>query len=108
MFDDGVNTLKGEKHMTNKELIEQLNALKAENEALKAKKTSGSGPSCKVTEKGGVSFYGVGRFPVTLYKEQWLKLITNFEMIAKFIADHDAELSIKPAKVVKPDLKIVA
>lgn len=91
--------------MTNKELQEQIAFLKAENEELKAKRTSGSGPSCKVTEKGGVSFYGVGRFPVTLYKAQWIKLLAHSDMIAQFIAENDAKLSTKENKT---QLKVVA
>lgn len=92
--------------MTNKELQEQIATLKAENEALKAKKTTGSGPSCKVTDKGGVSFYGVGRFPVTLYKSQWIKLLQHTELIAQFIAENDAKLAVK--ETAKSQLKIVA
>ena len=89
--------------MTNEQLLAQVAALKAENDALKAVKTGG--PSCKVTDKGGVSFYGVGRFPVTLYKAQWIKLLGNAEMIKAFLIAHDSELSVKEAKVT---LKVVA
>lgn len=92
--------------MTQEQLIAELLKLKAENEALKASKTGG--PSCKVTDKGGVSFYGVGRFPVTLYKKQWLKLINNVEMIQKFLNDNDAKLADKDKETVKPALKVVA
>jgi len=83
--------------MTNEQLVAAIAALKAENDALKAAKTGG--PSCKVTDKGGVSFYGVGRFPVTLYKAQWIKLLGNAEMIKAFLIAHDSELSVKEAKV---------
>ena len=89
--------------MTNEQLVAAIAALKAENDALKAVKTGG--PSCKVTDKGGVSFYGVGRFPVTLYKAQWIKLLGNAEMIKAFLIAHDSELSVKEAKVT---LKVVA
>ena len=89
--------------MTQQELIAQIAALKAENDALKASKSSG--PSCKITEKGGVSFYGLGRFPVTLYKDQWLKLINHIDMVKTFLATNDAKLSVKPAKVT---LKVAA
>lgn len=90
--------------MTNEQLLAQIAELKAQNEALKATKTGG--PSCKVTEKGGVSFYGIGRFPVTLYKAQWIKLLANSEMIKEFLAKHDAELSVKETK--KVTLKVAA
>jgi hypothetical protein len=49
----------------------------------------------KVSEKGGVSLYGMGRFPVTLYKEQWEKVIANMDMIKNFIKDHESELKTK-------------
>ena len=89
--------------MTQEQLIAQIAALKAENDALKASKTGG--PSCKITDKGGVSFYGIGRFPVTLYKDQWIKLINHIEMVKTFLKDNDSKLSVKPAKVT---LKVAA
>ncbi len=50
----------------------------------------------KVSEKGGVSVYGLGRFPVTLYKEQWQKLLAMTDEIRAFLKEHDAELKSKP------------
>ena len=52
--------------------------------------------SLKVSEKGGVSVYGLGRFPVTLYKEQWAKLLAMAEEIKLFIKENDAQLKAKP------------
>ena len=52
--------------------------------------------SLKVSGKGGVSVYGLGRFPVTLYKEQWTKLLAMTDEIRAFIKEHDAELKAKP------------
>lgn len=49
----------------------------------------------KVSEKGAVSFYGLGRFPVTLYKEQWDKLLNNVEEIKKFLVENEAKLKKK-------------
>ena len=49
----------------------------------------------KVSEKGAVSVYGMGRFPVTLYKEQWLRLLDMSEEIRAFIAANDAQLKSK-------------
>jgi hypothetical protein len=49
----------------------------------------------KVSEKGAVSVYGMGRFPVTLYKEQWLKLLNMSDEIRKFIADNEVKLKTK-------------
>jgi len=72
------------------ELRAELERLKAENEALRNRR---SGPvSMKVSEKGGLSVYGLGRFPVTLYQEQWVKLLDMGEDIRAFIRDHQGEL----------------
>ena len=49
----------------------------------------------KVSEKGGLSIYGLGRFPITLYKEQWTKLLDMSDEIRSFLASHDAELKTK-------------
>ena len=51
--------------------------------------------TCKVTEKGGVSVYGLGRFPVTLYKEQWTKLLDMADDIRAFLKENDARLKSK-------------
>jgi len=75
------------------ELKAELEKLKAENAALKSR-----GPraiSMKVSEKGGLSVYGLGRFPVTLYQEQWLKLLDLADEIRDFIKDNDARLKKK-------------
>jgi len=78
---------------TEAELKAELERLKAENQALK---TRGSkGVSMKVSEKGGVSVYGLGRFPVTLYQEQWLKLLDLAEDIRVFIKDNESRLKKK-------------
>ncbi|MDP2269207.1 MAG: hypothetical protein Q8N23_06525 [Archangium sp.] len=78
---------------TEDELKAEVAALKAEMEALKARTSKGI--SLKVSEKGAVSVYGMGRFPVTLYKEQWLKLLDMNEDIRRFIADNDSKLKAK-------------
>jgi hypothetical protein len=79
--------------MSEQDLQAELERLKAENEALKAKTTRAT--SIRVSEKGGVSVYGLGRFPVTLYKEQWLKLLEMAEEIRRFIAENDVRLKTK-------------
>jgi hypothetical protein len=71
----------------------EMERLKAENAALKAQATRGV--SLKVSEKGGVSVYGLGRFPVTLYKEQWTKLLDLAEDIRAFIKANDSQLKAK-------------
>jgi hypothetical protein len=75
----------------------ELERLKAENAALKAQATRGI--SIKVSEKGGVSVYGLGRFPVTLYKEQWTKLLDMADQIRSFIKEHEALLKAKEGGV---------
>jgi hypothetical protein len=72
----------------------ELERLRAENAALKAR--GARGVSLKVSEKGGVSVYGLGRFPVTLYKEQWARLLDMADEIRAFIKAHDKELKAKP------------
>ena len=78
---------------TEEELRAELEKLKKENESLKAR--SSKGVSLKVSEKGGVSVYGLGRFPVTLYKEQWTKLLDMADDIRKFILENEAQLKTK-------------
>ena len=76
------------------DLKAEIARLKAENENLKNKKTAGT-LSMKVSEKGALSIYGMGRFPVTLYKEQWLKLLGISEDIKRFIEENDDKLKTK-------------
>jgi len=76
------------------DLKSELERLRAENERLKTQRGRSSG--LKVSEKGGVSVYGLGRFPVTLYKEQWAKLLGMTDEIRQFIKEHEAELKAKP------------
>lgn len=78
---------------TEEELRAQLEQLKKENESLKARTSKGI--SLKVSEKGAVSVYGMGRFPVTLYKEQWIKLLDMAEDIRRFIQENEPRLKSK-------------
>ena len=71
----------------------ELERLRAENEALKKGKEKGL--SLKVSEKGAVSVYGLGRFPVTLYKEQWLMLLEMNDDIRAFIETNNDKLKTK-------------
>jgi len=77
----------------NSDLIAQIAQLKAENARLQATKLAAQRVTLKVTEKGGVSMYGLGRFPVTLYKSQWLKLLAEVDTIAAFIEANASRLS---------------
>ncbi len=79
--------------MAEDDLKAELERLRRENEALKRGATKGV--SLKVSEKGGVSVYGLGRFPITLYKEQWTKLLDMADDIRAFIKAHEGELKSK-------------
>ena len=50
---------------------------------------------CKVSQKGAVSLYGLQRMPVTLYVEQWERLLAISDEIKQFIQEHDTELKRK-------------
>jgi hypothetical protein len=80
--------------MADEDLKAELERLRRENETLK--KGATRGVSLKVSEKGGVSVYGLGRFPITLYQEQWLKLLDMTDELRQFIHDHKPELKAKP------------
>ena len=79
--------------MSDDDVKAELERLRAENANLK--RTASRGITLKVSEKGGVSVYGLGRFPVTLYKEQWTKLLDMADEIRAFIRDNDASLKTK-------------
>ncbi len=67
------------------ELLEELARLRAENDELRAGRQAPRGLSFRVSEKGAVSVYGLGRFPVTLYQEQWEKLLAQIDDLKAFI-----------------------
>ena len=79
--------------MSEEEMKAELERLRNENASLK--KGEATGITMKVSEKGGLSVYGMGRFPITLYKEQWLKLLDMSDAIRSFIAANDAALKTK-------------
>jgi hypothetical protein len=80
--------------MSVENLQAELERLRAENEALKRGTRPGS-LSLKVSEKGAVSLYGLGRFPVTLYQEQWFKLLAMADEIRQFIEANRERLKAK-------------
>ncbi len=75
---------------TERDELEQLRKQKATREAQDKK-----GISFKVSEKGGVSVYGLGRFPVTLYQEQWIRLFSEIDNLKTFIEENKAKLKTK-------------
>jgi len=79
--------------MADEDVQAELARLRAENEALKQKRSGAI--SMKVSEKGAVSVYGLGRFPVTLYQEQWRKLLATADEIKAFIEENRSKLKVK-------------
>ena len=79
--------------MSDEDMKAELDRLRNENAALK--KGASSSLRLKVSEKGALSVYGMGRFPVTLYKEQWLKLLGMSDDIRAFIAANESQLKAK-------------
>jgi hypothetical protein len=82
--------------MAEEDLKAELDRLKAENESLKQGRRN-IATSMKVSEKGAVSVYGLGRFPVTLYQEQWTKLLAMSDQIKAFIVENKDKLKVKEA-----------
>lgn len=79
---------------TREQLMAQIEALKAKNKAIL--ETERATFSMRVGEKGGVSVYGMGRFPVSLYKEQWLKLLSHADEIKAFLVANESKLKTRP------------
>jgi len=79
--------------MSELDMQAELERLRAENAQLKGKDKGGI--TLKVSEKGALSLYGMGRFPVTLYKEQWLRVLASASQIEAFIRENDAKLKAK-------------
>ena len=75
------------------ELKAEIEQLRAENQKLKVRKQVGL--TLKVSEKKALSLYGLRRFPVTFYKEEWKKIIAEGKNILQFIEDHDEQLASK-------------
>ena len=73
---------------------EELLARIAELEKQAGKRKPGA-LEFKVSEKGGVSVYGLGRFPVTLYYEQWLRLLDNAAELRAFLEENKGKLKLK-------------
>jgi hypothetical protein len=82
-----------ENAMSDDDLKAELARLKAENEALKAKEKRGT--YLRVSEKGGVSLYGMRRFPITFYREEWERILGMADEVRGFIAAHASELKTK-------------
>ena len=76
---------------------QKLARLEAENKALKEQMEDRKPGQLrlKIGEKGGLSVYGLGRFPVTLYKEQWLRILASAPEIEAFIRENDSKLKTK-------------
>jgi hypothetical protein len=79
--------------MNESEMKAELERLRAENSKLKSREAAGL--SFKVSEKGALSLYGMGRFPVTLYKEQWQRILASAAEIEAFIRENEDRLKTK-------------
>lgn len=77
----------------NAALLAEVARLRAEAAAAKLARTPKL--SCKVSDKGALSLYGMGRFPVTLYREQWTKLLDHADAIRAFILANNDALKFK-------------
>lgn len=73
----------------------RVEALEAENARIKASQSAPRALGLKIGDKGGVCLTGMGRFPVTLYKEQWLRLLNHGDKIREFITANDSKLKAK-------------
>lgn len=82
-------------NVSNADLLKQIEALKAQNAALT--QAAKAKVSLKVSEKGAVSMYGVGRFPVTLYASQWQTVADSMPEILAFIKANGDKLAVKGA-----------
>ncbi len=84
--------------MADGDVQDELERLRRENEALRAQTRARPGQlTMKVSEKGAVSVYGLGRFPVTLYQEQWRKLLDAADDLRAFITANEPHLKKKEA-----------
>ncbi|AXC16255.1 hypothetical protein ACPOL_7057 (plasmid) [Acidisarcina polymorpha] len=79
--------------MAESDLQAEIARLRAENDRLKGR--SERGVTMKVSEKGALSVYGLGRFPITLYKEQWRKVLSMAAEIEEYIQENDSKLKAK-------------
>ena len=80
--------------MSDENLQQEIERLRAENERLKTRRSTGE-LSLRVSEKGAVSVYGLRRFPVTLYQEQWTRLLAHSDAIRSFIEENREHLKKK-------------
>ena len=78
---------------TDEEMRAELERLRAENEGLKAKKTQEM--RLQVSQKGAVSLYGIRRFPITFYADEWDTVLKMADEVRAFIAQHETELKRK-------------
>ena len=80
-----------ESEPTKEELLQRIAELEQQAQAKKP-----VGLHFQVSEKGGISVYGLGRFPVTLYYEQWTRLLDRAEELRTFIEENKSRLKLKP------------
>ena len=79
--------------MSDQEMKDELERLRAENEALKAKQAGSL--RLQVSQKGGVSLYGIRRFPVTFYADEWERILGMSDEILRFVQENESQLKRK-------------
>jgi len=80
-------------NLSKEQMLEMISKLEQDNASLRQAQVSKL--TFKVSPKGGLSVYGMGKWPVTLYKTQWVTLLSCKEGIEQFIKDNDSLLTIK-------------
>ena len=80
-----------ESEPTKEELLKRVAALEKQAQAKKPE-----GLEFRVSEKGGISVYGLGRFPVTLYYEQWTRLLGHVDELRTFMEENKGKLKLRP------------
>jgi len=96
-----VESLRADLEQQREKLAADRVQLSAETESLR--RARAAGVTCKVSGKGAVSVYGLGRFPVTLYREQWERLLQSADHIRGFINDNAEKLKRKEAGASKAE-----
>ena len=76
-------------------ILAEVARLRAENEALRARAPQPRSMTLKVSEKGAVSLYGMRRFPVTFYRQEWERILAHADQIKAFINEHSSSLTVK-------------
>ena len=92
--------------MTQEQMAVELNRLQTENDAFKVQQAKDAKDGIKISEKGALSVYGLSRFPVTLYKSQWIRLLAKVDAIRAFIDANDKNPLLKDKPTQDKEVKV--